>query len=83
MLVMTRKPGQTIRVGDAVEIVIVEVRGDQVRLAFARPARPPFGAGNPDFAIEGRKARPARMTRPRSFEGARRRRPEGKAYGLN
>lgn len=37
MLVLTRKPGQTIRVGDDVEIVVVEVRGDQVRLGIRAP----------------------------------------------
>ena len=38
MLVLTRKPGQTIRVGDDVEIVVVEVRGDQVRLGIRAPS---------------------------------------------
>lgn len=34
MLVLTRKTEQTIRIGDDIEIVVVEVRGDHVRLGI-------------------------------------------------
>lgn len=37
MLVLTRKAGQTIRIGDDMELVVVEVRGDQVRLGIRAP----------------------------------------------
>jgi carbon storage regulator len=37
MLVLTRRPGQSIRIGHDVEITVVEVRGDQVRLAISAP----------------------------------------------
>jgi carbon storage regulator len=37
MLVLARKVGQSIIVGDNVEIVVVEVRGDQVRLGITAP----------------------------------------------
>jgi len=37
MLVLTRKVGQSIVIGDNVEIMVVEVRGDQVRLGIEAP----------------------------------------------
>lgn len=38
MLVLTRKSGQAIVVGDFIEITIVQVRGDSVRIGIAAPA---------------------------------------------
>ena len=37
MLVLSRKPGESIRVGDDIEISIVEVKGDVVRLGIQAP----------------------------------------------
>lgn len=37
MLVLTRKPGQAITIGDSVEVYVVDVRGDQVRLGIRAP----------------------------------------------
>ena len=37
MLVVARKVGQTILIGDQIEITVVGVRGDQVRLAIKAP----------------------------------------------
>ena len=37
MLVLTRKVHQSIMIGDDVEIVILEVRGEQVRLGIKAP----------------------------------------------
>lgn len=37
MLVLTRKLGQSIRIGDEIEIVVLEVRGEQVRLGVRAP----------------------------------------------
>lgn len=37
MLVLTRKINQSIIVGDDVEIVVLEVRGEQVRLGIKAP----------------------------------------------
>src|SRR5439155_6148770 len=38
MLVLTRKLGEVIRVGDAVTVRVLEVRGNQVRLGVEAPA---------------------------------------------
>ncbi|NCC62685.1 MAG: carbon storage regulator [Verrucomicrobiae bacterium] len=37
MLVLSRKPGEAIRIGDDIEISIVEVRGDTVRIGINAP----------------------------------------------
>ena len=37
MLILTRKAGQTIRIGDDVSISVVEIRGNQVRLGINAP----------------------------------------------
>lgn len=37
MLVLARKVGQSIVINDNVEILIIEVRGDQVRLGIEAP----------------------------------------------
>ena len=37
MLVLTRKPDQSIMIGDEIEITVLEVRGEQVRLGIRAP----------------------------------------------
>lgn len=37
MLVLSRKVGETIWVGDDVEIVITEIKGDQIKLGIQAP----------------------------------------------
>ncbi|GEL04465.1 MULTISPECIES: carbon storage regulator CsrA [Rummeliibacillus] len=37
MLVLSRKVGETIWVGDDVEIVITEIKGDQIKLGIKAP----------------------------------------------
>ena len=37
MLVLTRKPGESIVIGNEITVTVVEVRGDQVRLGIAAP----------------------------------------------
>lgn len=37
MLVLARKVGQSIVINDTVEILVIEVRGDQVRLGIEAP----------------------------------------------
>ena len=35
MLVLTRRLSQSIKIGDGIEITIIEVRGDQVRIGIS------------------------------------------------
>jgi len=37
VLILTRKINQSIMIGDQIEIVVVEVRGDQVKLGIKAP----------------------------------------------
>jgi len=37
MLVLSRKTGERIMIGDNIEVTIVEVRGDRVKLGFSGP----------------------------------------------
>ena len=41
MLVLARKTGQSIVINDNVEILVIEVRGDQVRLGIEAPREIP------------------------------------------
>lgn len=38
MLVLSRKPGEGIRIGDDVEVRVLGIRGHEVRLGFTAPA---------------------------------------------
>ena len=42
MLVIARKIGQTIRIGDDIEVTVSAIRGDQVRLAIQAPREIPI-----------------------------------------
>jgi carbon storage regulator len=37
MLILTRRPGESIQVGENIEISILEIRGNQVRLGINAP----------------------------------------------
>ena len=39
MLVLSRKPGEQVVLGNGITLTVVEVRGDRVRLAFDAPAQ--------------------------------------------
>jgi carbon storage regulator len=41
MLVLTRKVHQSIMIGDDIEVVVLEVRGEQVRLGVRAPKNVP------------------------------------------
>jgi carbon storage regulator len=58
MLVLSRKPGEALRVGEDVEITVVEVKGDMVRLGIDAPRNVPVWRKELWVAIveENRKA---------------------------
>nr|WP_081614126.1 carbon storage regulator CsrA [Rhodopirellula maiorica] len=41
MLVLSRKPGETICVGNAIEVTVMEIRGDRVRIGIKAPKTVP------------------------------------------
>jgi carbon storage regulator len=48
MLVLSRKPNERVFVGDDIEIVVVEVRGNRVKLGFNAPGYLPIQRGELD-----------------------------------
>jgi len=38
MLVLSRKPGEAIVIGNGITVTVVEVKGERVRLGFTAPA---------------------------------------------
>jgi carbon storage regulator len=45
MLVLSRKPKEVIRIGEDIEVVVLEVHGDRVKLGFSAPAEVPIHRG--------------------------------------
>lgn len=41
MLVLTRKVGQSIMIGDVIQVTLIEVRGEQARLGITAPVTVP------------------------------------------
>lgn len=41
MLVVTRTKGDSIKIGDNIEVIVVETRGDKVRLGIVAPKEVP------------------------------------------
>jgi carbon storage regulator len=37
MLILTRKSGETIRIGDSIAVTVLEVKGTQIRLGIDAP----------------------------------------------
>ena len=42
MLVLSRKPGEAIVIGNGITVTVVEIHGNRVRLAFSAPADVPI-----------------------------------------
>ena len=42
MLVLSRKPGETIRIGEDIEVSVMEVKGDTVRIGITAPRSIPI-----------------------------------------
>lgn len=42
MLVLSRKPGERVLVGEDIEVVVLEVEGNQVKLGFSAPRYVPI-----------------------------------------
>ncbi len=45
MLVLSRKPNEAIKIGQDIEIVVLEVHGDRVKLGFLAPTEVPIHRG--------------------------------------
>jgi carbon storage regulator len=45
MLVLSRKPNEAIKIGQEIEVIVLEVHGDRVKLGFVAPADVPIHRG--------------------------------------
>ena len=52
MLVLSRKKNEVIHLGDNVKVVVVEIRGDKVRLGIEAPKEVPVHRGEVYRAIQ-------------------------------
>lgn len=59
MLVLSRKKGEEIKIGDGITIVLVEIRGDKARIGIEAPRDVPVHRGEVYEAIKRQQAPPA------------------------
>jgi carbon storage regulator len=70
MLVLTRRLNQSIKIGDDVEITVIEVRGDQVRLGVTAPRDVAVHRKEVYLQIHGETPSPGGAPSPPSDAGA-------------
>lgn len=71
MLVLTRKPNQSIMIADDVEISVLSVSGDKVRLGIKAPREVPVFRTEVYLAMaDGEPRNGHRKTRDEALEGA-------------
>ena len=61
MLVLSRKVGEEILIDDEVRVVVLEVRGSQVRLGFVAPKHVPIQRKELLIDLDADSARPASL----------------------
>lgn len=71
MLVLTRKRDQSIVVGNDIEITVVEIKGDQVKLGIRAPANVSIYRKEVFVAIERENREAATQGRTADLEAAR------------
>lgn len=62
MLVLSRQRDESIMIGDNIEITIVDIRGDKVRLGIEAPTEIPVHRQEVFEAIQRENLKAARMT---------------------
>lgn len=72
MLVLSRQKDQTIMIGDDIEITVVDIRGDKVRLGISAPTQIPVHRKEVYEAIQ-RENRAAANVRPEDITDLSRR----------
>ncbi len=70
MLVLSRQRDETIMIGDDVELTVVDIRGDKVRLGIKAPSHIPVHRKEIYDAIKRENEQAARLKDP-SFESLR------------
>ena len=62
MLVLSRQKDQTIMIGDNIEITVVDIRGDKVRIGISAPSQIPVHRKEVYDAIKQENKRAAAVT---------------------
>ena len=62
MLVLSRQKDQTIMIGDTIEITVVDIRGDKVRLGISAPSKIPVHRKEVYDAIQRENQEAAQMS---------------------
>ncbi len=62
MLVLSRQKNQTIMIGDNIEITVVDIRGDKVRLGITAPTKIPVHRKEVYEAIQKENKQAANVT---------------------
>ena len=75
MLVLSRQKDQTIMIGDNIEITVVDIRGDKVRLGINAPTKIPVHRKEVYDAIQRENQEAARMS-PEDITELTRKKPE-------
>ena len=78
MLVLSRQRDESIMIGDDVEITIVDVRGDKVRLGITAPKKIPVHRREIYDAIQREKAEAQAAAHPEQAKTAQPQPPEDK-----
>ncbi|MBX7137156.1 MAG: carbon storage regulator CsrA [Oligoflexia bacterium] len=71
MLILTRKPGESLYIGDHIKVIIVEIKGNQIRVGIDAPAE--FRIYREEIYLqileENKKAAEASMAADSDLEG--------------
>ena len=64
MLILTRRPGESVKIGDDITVTVLGVRGNQLRLGFSAPQH--VAVHREEVYERIRSARLANVSQPRS-----------------
>ena len=78
MLVLSRQKDQTIMIGDNIEITVVDIRGDKVRLGIAAPSQIPVHRKEVYDAIQSENRKAANVTLEDITDLSKHKRPDRK-----
>ena len=83
MLVLSRQKDQTIMIGDNIEITVVDIRGDKVRLGISAPAHIPVHRKEVYEAIQRENKQAANVTLEDITRTDKNASTDGKNHGSN